>query len=78
LAFNVAKKLECLGGTRSDDGRSLETVDDEAYFYSEHGRVALDFAMKSILRCIEPFVPSPRDYTGDFFEGMLNLRISIT
>lgn len=78
MALNVAKKLECLGGTRHDDCsddhrtdlRSLETVDATAYFYSEYGRIALDFTMRSILGYTEPFVPPPKDYTGDFFEGI--------
>ena len=69
LIANVVKKLESLGGTGCGDLCAFETVDPNAFVYSEHGQNALQYAMKSILGYTEPLVPPPRNYAGHFFKG---------
>ncbi|XP_059850532.1 protein strawberry notch homolog 1 [Hypanus sabinus] len=71
FASIVAKRLESLGALTHGDRRATETRDLSRFnFDNKYGRNALEIVMKSIVNLDSPLVPSPKEYTGDFFKDV--------
>ncbi|EFX67393.1 hypothetical protein DAPPUDRAFT_302026 [Daphnia pulex] len=77
FASIVAKHLEHFGATNSGDRHVIEPVDPSEFSIDDqHGWLALESTMRSILGYKEPVVPPPADYLGDFCKGLHYNNIS--
>ncbi|EFX62986.1 LOW QUALITY PROTEIN: hypothetical protein DAPPUDRAFT_308752 [Daphnia pulex] len=74
----VAKHLENFGATNCGDRHVIELVDPSEFrIDDQHGWLALESTMRSILGYKEPVVPPPADYLGDFCKDISEALVSV-
>ncbi|XP_044174278.1 protein strawberry notch homolog 1-like [Acropora millepora] len=74
FASIVAKRLESLGALTHGDRRATESQDLSRYnFDNKHGKTALEAVLKAVTDQETPMVPLPKDYGGNFLQGMFSV-----